>query len=99
MLHHARAVARGTRYSFCIGDLPFGTYESNSDEAIRNSIRYIKEGNMEAVKLEGGIEMASTISRITCVGIPVLGHIGLLPQRQASLGGFRVQGKTVAQVG
>ncbi|KAF9174035.1 hypothetical protein BGX21_003655 [Mortierella sp. AD011] len=97
MLHHCRAVARGTRSSFLVADMPFGTYETNPDQAVTNAVRMIKEGKAEAVKLEGGKEMAPTIARLTQVGIPVLGHIGLTPQRQASLGGYKVQGKTVAK--
>ncbi|KAJ3165620.1 hypothetical protein HDU88_004107 [Geranomyces variabilis] len=94
MLHHCRAVARGAKTPFLIGDLPFGTYETNAEHALRSSIRMVQDGRMEAVKLEGGHELASTIRKITSVGIPVLAHIGLTPQRAASLGGFRVQGKT-----
>ncbi|KAG0222619.1 hypothetical protein BGW41_005929 [Actinomortierella wolfii] len=97
MLHHCRAVARGVRSSFLVADMPFGTYETNADQAITNAVRILKEGKAEAVKLEGGREMAPTIKRLTQVGIPVLGHIGLTPQRQASLGGYKVQGKTVAK--
>ncbi|KAF9940837.1 hypothetical protein BGZ75_007904 [Mortierella antarctica] len=97
MLHHCRAVARGTRSSFLVADMPFGTYETNPDQAVNNAVRVMKEGKAEAVKLEGGKEMAPTIARLTQVGIPVLGHIGLTPQRQASLGGYKVQGKTVAK--
>ncbi|KAF9945030.1 hypothetical protein BGZ72_001758 [Mortierella alpina] len=97
MLHHCRAVARGTRSSFLVADMPFGTYETNADQAVNNAVRMMKEGKAEAVKLEGGKEMAPTIARLTQVGIPVLGHIGLTPQRQASLGGYKVQGKTVAK--
>ncbi|KAG0051036.1 hypothetical protein BGZ83_004191 [Gryganskiella cystojenkinii] len=97
MLHHCRAVARGTRSSFLVADMPFGTYETNADQAVNNAVRMLKEGKAEAVKLEGGKEMAPTIARLTQVGIPVLGHIGLTPQRQASLGGYKVQGKTVAK--
>ncbi|KAF9573339.1 hypothetical protein EC968_008607 [Mortierella alpina] len=97
MLHHCRAVARGTRSSFLVADMPFGTYETNPDQAVNNAVRILKEGKAEAVKLEGGKEMAPTIARLTQVGIPVLGHIGLTPQRQASLGGYKVQGKTVAK--
>ena len=78
--------------------MPFGSYEKSADHAIESAIKYIKQGKVESVKLEGGIEMAETISRITKIGIPVLGHIGLTPQRQTSLGGFRVQGKTVESV-
>ncbi|KAJ3160659.1 hypothetical protein HDU86_000418 [Geranomyces michiganensis] len=94
MLHHCRAVARGAKTPFLIGDLPFGTYETSAEHAVRSAIRMVQEGRMEAVKLEGGSEIAPTISKITSVGIPVLAHIGLTPQRAASLGGFRVQGKT-----
>lgn len=72
-----------------------GSYELSPEHALASAIRFIKEGRVQAVKLEGGAEMAPTIHRITQAGIPVLAHIGLTPQRQHSLGGFRVQGKTV----
>lgn len=98
MMHHSRAVSRGSRAAFLVGDMPFGTYEASPEMAISNAIKYISQGSVEAVKLEGGAEMAPTISRITSVGIPVLGHIGLTPQRQASLGGFKVQAKTLRGV-
>ncbi|ORZ13047.1 ketopantoate hydroxymethyltransferase-domain-containing protein [Absidia repens] len=97
MLHHCRAVARGSKSPFLIADLPSGSYEVSPEEAVRTSLRLVKEGNMEAVKLEGGKEMAGTIRRIASVGIPVMAHIGLTPQRQSALGGFRVQGKTAKQ--
>lgn len=97
MLYHCRSVKRGAKTSYLVADLPFGSYEVSEAEAMRSAIRLIQEGGMEAVKLEGGIEMADTIKRITRNGISVMGHIGLLPQRQASLGGYRAQGKTVAQ--
>ena len=71
-----------------------GSYEVSPEQALQSAIRVIKEGRVQAVKLEGGAEMAPTIKKITTAGIPVLGHIGLTPQRQNSLGGFRVQGKT-----
>ncbi|KAI8826756.1 ketopantoate hydroxymethyltransferase-domain-containing protein [Fimicolochytrium jonesii] len=96
MLHHCRAVSRGSRHAFLIGDLPFGTYETSPSQAITSATRMIREGRMEAVKLEGGTEMQDTISSLTRVGISVLGHVGLTPQRATSLGGFRVQGKTAA---
>ncbi|KAJ3122968.1 hypothetical protein HK098_002304 [Nowakowskiella sp. JEL0407] len=89
MIHHCKAVANGCKSPFLIGDLPFGTYERGPDQALTSAIRYIQEGQVEAVKLEGGVEMTETIRRITGVGIPVLGHIGLKPRRQASLGGYR----------
>ncbi|KAJ3272613.1 hypothetical protein HDV01_005360 [Terramyces sp. JEL0728] len=75
MIHHSKAVARGSKAPFLIGDMPFGTYESNITDAVNNSIRFMKEGNVEAVKLEGGVEMFDTVSKITSVGVPVLGHI------------------------
>lgn len=73
-----------------------GSYEIAPTQALETAIRFIKEGRMQGVKLEGGKEMAPTIERITSAGIPVLGHVGLQPQRQNALGGFRVQGKTSA---
>lgn len=79
-----------------VGDLPMGSYEIAPEQALESAFRFIKEGRMQAIKLEGGIDMASTIKKLTTAGIPVLGHIGLTPQRQNSLGGFRVQGKTCA---
>ncbi|ORX99788.1 hypothetical protein K493DRAFT_406118 [Basidiobolus meristosporus CBS 931.73] len=97
MLHHSRAVARGAKASFRVCDLPFGSYEVSPELAVQNALRFVKEGNAEAVKLEGGVELKETIKRITSVGIPVLGHVGLTPQRHNALGGFRVQGKTMDQ--
>jgi len=95
MVRHCQAVCRGAKSPFIVCDMPFGSYEASAEDAVRNAVRLIAEGNAEAVKLEGGKEMAETIKAITRVGIPVLGHIGLTPQRQSSLGGFRVQGKTM----
>lgn len=71
-----------------------GSYEISPEQALESAIRVVKEGRVQGIKLEGGLEMAPTIERITRAGIPVLGHIGLTPQRQNALGGFRVQGKT-----
>lgn len=93
---HCRSVARGATAPFRIGDLPMGSYEVSPEQALQSAIRLVKEGNVHAVKLEGGVAMAPQISKITTAGIPVLGHIGLTPQRQNALGGFRVQGKSVA---
>jgi 3-methyl-2-oxobutanoate hydroxymethyltransferase len=73
-----------------------GSYEISPEQALETAIRFIKEGRVQAIKLEGGLEMAPTINKISSAGIPVLGHVGLTPQRQNSLGGFRVQGKTAA---
>ncbi|KAI9773719.1 MAG: hypothetical protein M1835_006120 [Candelina submexicana] len=96
MILHCRSVARATKAAFTVGDLPMGSYEIAREQALESAIRIIKEGRVQAIKLEGGLEMAPTIAKITTAGIPVLGHIGLTPQRQNSLGGFRVQGKTTA---
>ncbi|KAL2114256.1 hypothetical protein VUR80DRAFT_10043 [Thermomyces stellatus] len=94
MLLHCRSVSRATKAAMTIGDLPMGTYEISPEQALESAIRVIKQGRVQGVKLEGGEEMAPTIKRITTAGIPVLGHVGLTPQRQNALGGFRVQGKT-----
>ncbi|KAJ9151252.1 3-methyl-2-oxobutanoate hydroxymethyltransferase [Pleurostoma richardsiae] len=94
MLLHCRSVARATKAAFTIGDLPMGSYEVSPEQALQTAIRFVKEGRVQAVKLEGGREMAPTIRKITSAGIPVLAHVGLTPQRQNALGGFRVQGKT-----
>ncbi|MCJ1312286.1 hypothetical protein MMC25_005960 [Agyrium rufum] len=96
MILHCRSVARATKAAFTVGDLPMGSYEIAPEQALESAIRVVKEGRVQSVKLEGGVEMAATIKRITVAGIPVLGHVGLTPQRQNSLGGFRVQGKTTA---
>lgn len=94
MLHHSRAVARGATYAFLVGDMPFMSYQADVSEAIRNAGRFLKEAGMDAVKLEGGQEIAPTIRAIVNAGVPVMGHIGLTPQTTSQLGGFRVQGKT-----
>ncbi|KAK3333771.1 ketopantoate hydroxymethyltransferase-domain-containing protein [Cercophora scortea] len=94
MLLHCRSVARATKAAFTVGDLPMGSYEIAPQQALETAIRFVKEGRMQGIKLEGGKEMAQTIEKITTAGIPVLGHVGLTPQRQNALGGFRVQGKT-----
>ncbi|KAL2811487.1 ketopantoate hydroxymethyltransferase-domain-containing protein [Aspergillus granulosus] len=96
MLLHCRSVARAAQTAFTVGDLPMGSYEVSPEQALQSAIRIVKEGRVQAVKLEGGEEMAPTIKRITSAGIPVVAHIGLTPQRQNALGGFRVQGKSTA---
>ena len=93
MIHHAKAVRRGTRCAFMIGDMPFGSYQISKEEAVRNALRFMKEAGCEAVKLEGGYEAAEVTEAIVEAGIPVLGHIGLTPQTMSKLGGFKVQGK------
>jgi len=94
MIHHCRAVARGSSKTFTIADLPFGSYEASKEDAARNAIRLVKEGEVSAVKLEGGRKMKDKIKAIVDVGIPVMGHIGLTPQTALAHSGFRVQGKT-----
>ncbi|KAE8382671.1 ketopantoate hydroxymethyltransferase-domain-containing protein [Aspergillus bertholletiae] len=96
MLVHCRSVSRAVNHAFTIVDLPMGSYELSPEQALESAIRMVKEGGMKAIKLEGGEEMAPTIRRITQAGIPVLAHIGLTPQRHHSIGGFRIQGKSVA---
>jgi 3-methyl-2-oxobutanoate hydroxymethyltransferase len=94
MLHHCRLVARGSHRAFLVGDMPFLSYQASVQEAIHNAGRFLKEAGMEAVKLEGGQEMAETITAVSRAGIPVMGHIGLTPQSVSQLGGYRIQGKT-----
>jgi len=93
MLHHCKAVRRGARYALLVGDLPFMSYQADVVEAVHNAGRMLKEGGMDAAKLEGGIRMAPTVAAIVATGIPVMGHIGLTPQSVSQLGGFRVQGR------
>jgi 3-methyl-2-oxobutanoate hydroxymethyltransferase len=94
MLHHCRAVARGSKYAHLVGDLPFMSYQTSPTAAVQNAGRMLKEGGMEAVKLEGGREMLPAVRAIVDAGISVMGHIGLTPQSVSRLGGYRVQGKT-----
>lgn len=96
MLHHCRAVARGAQHPMLVGDMPFMSYQVDIKEAVRNAGRFLKEGNMDVVKLEGGITMAPVVKAIVDAGIPVMGHIGLTPQTISKLGGFKVQGKDAA---
>jgi len=96
MLHHCRAVSRGAKASLLVGDMPFMSYQVSVEEAVRNAGRFLQEGGMDAVKLEGGRERADAIRAITGAGIPVMGHIGLTPQSVHQLGGFRAQGKSAS---
>jgi 3-methyl-2-oxobutanoate hydroxymethyltransferase len=96
MLHHCRAVSRGAKMALLIGDMPFMSYQVSVQQAVRNAGKFLQEGGMEAVKLEGGRERADAIRAITGAGIPVMGHIGLTPQSVNQLGGFRAQGRTAA---
>src|SRR5262245_26906957 len=93
MLYHCRAVARGSRRAHLVGDLPFMSYQVSAEHALVTAGRFLAEGGMHAVKLEGGASMAHTIRRIVAAGIPVMGHVGLTPQSVHALGGFKLQGK------
>jgi 3-methyl-2-oxobutanoate hydroxymethyltransferase len=96
MLHHCRAVARGAKTAHLIGDMPFMSYQVSAREAVRHAGRFLQEAGMDAVKLEGGREVAATIEAIVAAGIPVMGHLGLTPQSVHKLGGYRTQGKSAA---
>ncbi len=93
MLHHTKAVVRGVKNALVVADMPFMSYQVSTEEALRNAGRLVQEGGAHAVKLEGGTRSAETVRRIVEAGIPVMGHIGLTPQSEHALGGFRVQGK------
>jgi 3-methyl-2-oxobutanoate hydroxymethyltransferase len=94
MLHHCRAVARGAKSALLIGDMPFMSYQVSVTEAVRNAGRFLQDGGMDVVKLEGGRERLDTIRAIIGAGIPVMGHLGLTPQSLHALGGFHPQGRT-----
>ena len=81
MIHHTRAVARGAKSPFLVADMPFGTYHTGTRDAIANAVRLVQQGGAEAVKLEGGDEILDIVSSLSRIGIPTVGHIGLLPQR------------------
>lgn len=94
MIHHTKAAVRGVERALVVADMPFGSYNSSIPAAINNATRMLKEGRADAVKIEGGVDMAATVAAIVRAGIPVQGHIGLTPQTATSLGGFKVQGKS-----
>ncbi len=94
MIHHTKAVVRGSSKALVVGDMPFMTYQVSVEDTLRNAARFIQEGGAQSVKLEGGENMAPTVERIVSCGIPVMGHIGLTPQSIHQLGGFKVMGKT-----
>jgi 3-methyl-2-oxobutanoate hydroxymethyltransferase len=94
MLHHTRAVHRGTRCALVVADMPYGSYHADLGESLHNAMRFVKEAGAEAVKVEGGERRLELISRLTEAEIPVMGHVGLTPQSVNALGGYRVQGKT-----
>lgn len=94
-ISHTKAVRRGAPNTYVIGDMPFGSYQTSDEEAVRNACRFLKEADVDAIKLEGGVRVASRIRAIADAGIVVFGHIGLTPQSSGQLGGFKAQGMTV----
>ena len=97
MIHHGAAVARGAKEALVVIDMPFMSYQTSVYDAVVNAGRLMKEGRAQAVKLEGGVEIAPQIKAIVDAGIPVMAHIGLTPQSINAFGGFKVQGKSEAQ--
>src|SRR5208282_1256056 len=95
MLHHLRAVRRGVRRALLIVDLPYGAYHVSNEQALASAIRFLKEGGAEAVKFEGGRKRSRLVRKLVEAQIPVMGHIGLTPQSIHTLGGYRVQGRTL----
>ena len=94
MIHHTRAVVRGSELAMVVADMPFMSYQASVEEAMRNAGRLLQEAGATAVKLEGGVRSAETVRRLVEAGVPVMGHIGLTPQSVNALGGYKVQGKT-----
>jgi 3-methyl-2-oxobutanoate hydroxymethyltransferase len=97
MIHHAKAVSRGSKQALLVGDMPFMSYHLSVEQAIASAGRFVQEAGMHAVKLEGGGRIVEITRRITELGIPVMGHLGLTPQFVNQMGGFKVQGKSGAQ--
>jgi len=97
MIRHTQAVRRGAPTAFLVGDMPYMSYQASTEDAIRNAGRFMAEANCDAIKLEGGAEMADRFRGIVNAGIPAIGHLGLTPQSVSSLGGFRLQGKGALQ--
>lgn len=93
MIYHAKSVIKGTKRALVVCDMPFGTYQGNSKEALASAIRIMKESHAEAVKMEGGSEIRESIERILCAGIPVMGHLGLTPQSINKFGTYAVRAK------
>lgn len=97
MIFMARSVVRGVKRAFVVCDMPFGSYEESPEQAFRNAVRIMKETGADGLKLEGGIEMAAIVKKLTMCGIPVMGHLGLTPQSVKQFGGFGVRAKEEAE--
>ena len=93
-IFHCEAVRRGAPNTFVIGDMPLGSYQVSDEEAVKNAIRFLKESDMDAIKLEGGVRISDRIKAIDAAGVVVVGHIGLTPQSSGQLGGHKAQGRT-----
>jgi 3-methyl-2-oxobutanoate hydroxymethyltransferase len=98
MLHHTKAVRRGVKHALLVADMPYGSYHVGADDALRNATRFVKEAGAEVVKIEGGEKRADLIRRVIDAEIPVAGHIGLTPQSVNVMGGYKVQGKSLAEI-
>ncbi|HEY1265118.1 MAG TPA: 3-methyl-2-oxobutanoate hydroxymethyltransferase [Terriglobales bacterium] len=98
MLHHTRAARRGVKHALLMGDMPYGSYHTNAEEAVRNAARFVKEAGAEIVKLEGGEKRAELVRRIIDAEVPVAGHIGLTPQSVNVMGGYKVQGRSLGAI-
>lgn len=96
IIYHCRAVARGCQRPHLVGDLPFGSYQASTSQAVESAARLIKEGGVQAIKLEGGAVYAEAVRAMTTAGIPVMGHLGLTPQSVHKFGGFKIQGRDAA---
>lgn len=97
MIRHTQAVRRGAPTAFLVGDMPYMSYQASTEDAVRNAGRFMAEAFCDAIKLEGGVEIASRVQGIVDAGIPAIGHLGLTPQSVSSLGGFKLQGKGALQ--
>ena len=97
MIYHAKSVMKGTKRALVVVDMPFGTYQGNSKEALASAIRIMKESHAEAVKIEGGSEIRESVERILCAGIPVMGHLGLTPQSINKFGTYNVRAREAAE--
>jgi 3-methyl-2-oxobutanoate hydroxymethyltransferase len=97
MVYHTRIVSRGVRRAHLVADMPFMSYQASVEDGVRAAGRLLKEGRAEAVKLEGGVEIAALVRRLVAAGIPVMGHVGMTPQSVHAFGGFKLQGRTEEQ--
>ncbi len=97
IVYHTRIVSRGVRRAHLVADMPFMSYQASVEDGMRAAGRLLKEGGAEAVKLEGGVEIAELVRRLVAAGIPVMGHVGLTPQSVHAFGGFKLQGRTAEQ--